>query len=146
MNFVRRFSAVALLLVLFALLSCSAHAETYDVHVILPRTGGLNDPVYEAAADAAELARNVVNSELWAGTGDTFNLVVKDSQSNGARSLSLALAAHDENAIAVVGAGPDNMTLPCAQLLYNFDVRFSRFCVASLLSSCLPRVSLNARF
>lgn len=139
MNFARLFASQLCLLVLFALFLHVANAETYGINVILPRTGGLDNTLYEAAAQAADLAKIDINS-LWtsANTGDTLVVTVKDSASDGATSMRLGYeAAQDASVLAVVGAGPDNMTLPMAQLLYNWDVRFSVF--LALLSLPNPR-------
>lgn len=129
MNFARVFASQLCLLALFALFIHTAYAVDYKVSIIMPRSGGLNDVMYEASVRAAEAAVEDINY-AWgnATTGDTFLLDIRDSNSDGATSMSHAFEAMQDNTVlAVVGAGPDNMTLPVAQLLKRADVRFSLF-------------------
>lgn len=135
MNFASRFASHACLFVLLALCLHQAAATDYGVAVILPRTGGLDNTLYNASMTAARIAANDISQD-WLTThpGDTFSLVLQDSGSIGATSMRMAYdAAQNTSIMAVIGSGPDNMTLPTAQLLFNWDVRASPLSTLSML-------------
>jgi hypothetical protein len=114
----------ALLLLALIALSHYSHAVDYYVDVVLPRTGGTSaqNAKYEQMALAAELAETDINNE-W--STNNFVLTVKDSANDGATSLKHVLdsAQAAQARVAIIGAGPDDMTRSAAQLLKNFDVR-----------------------